>query len=291
MKKLLSLCLTLFIPTAAFALPVGNPWDASLLCDGIFWEGDCTDYEACNPCVNWCDSWSIRAGFYGDYVYDRHMRVDSGGNHSTIHKTEIYTNAAYLAFNAMDRVDLFGTLGTTNISLSGPVREFRSGAGDNDYFYLETGTYFSWSVGVRGTIWECGCFGIGAEAQYFSTRPHINFVRDDNDAPQYGRSGGERLIYHEWQVGLGASYQYYIASCATSLVPYIGVKWSGACMDGGDLLYEDGSESFNVLNLENDRCWGYAVGVTLVGCKKVSVTVEGRFVDERAIHVNTQYRF
>jgi major outer membrane protein len=287
MKKLWIFLLTALLQNTGYALPVGNPWDASLLCEGILWDGHCSDKS--NPCTNWCDAWSIRFGFYGDYVFERHLRVDEHGNHSTIHRTEIYTNAGYLALNFCDRIDLFGTVGATNIAFETPRSAFSSSA-LNEYILFETETYFSWSVGLRGTIWECGCFGIGAEAQYFYTRPKLNFVRDENDDPQYGRTG-DRIVYHEWQVGLGAAYQYYIASCESSLVPYIAVKWARACLHSGHLLHDDGVNSVQILDLENDRCVGYAVGITLVGAKKASVTVEGRFADERAVHANAQFRF
>ena len=287
MKNLWSLLLIALLPIAGFALPVGNPWDASLLCEGILWDGNCSDPN--DPCVNWCDAWSIRFGFYGDYVFDRHLQVDDHGNHSTIHKTEIYTNAGYLSLNFYDRFDIFGTLGATHIAFTAQRGAFSSAVA-NDYFFFDAETYFSWSVGFRGTILEWGCFGIGAEAQYFYTRPKVNFVRDETDSPQYGRTG-DRIVYHEWQVGLGASYKYYIVSCETSLVPYIAIKCSGASLHSGGLLYEDGGNSIQVLDLENDRWFGFAVGATLVGSNKVNVTVEGRFIDERAVHVNTQFRF
>lgn len=286
MKTLWTVCLTALLFTSASALPIGNPWDASLVRDGIFWDGQCP--AACNPCPNWCDAWSIRFGFYGDYVYNRHLKVDESGNHSTIHRTKVYTNAAYLAYNAFDRFDIFGTLGTTSIEFNGPRREFAT-VPATDYFFLQSETYFSWSIGARGTLWEWRCLGIGAEAQYFATRPKLNFARGETSSLQYG--SGERLTYQEWQVGLGAAYRYYITSCATSLVPYIGVKWSSASLKSGYLLYVDGASSFQIPDLDNDRSVGYAVGITLVGCEKTSVTVEGRFVDETAFHVNAQFRF
>ncbi|MCC5831545.1 MAG: hypothetical protein JJU12_00680 [Chlamydiales bacterium] len=288
MKKFRSLLLTALLPTLGFALPVGNPWDASLLSEGIIWDGHCSDSS--NPCANWCDAWSIRFGFYGDYVFERYLRVDERGNDTTIHRTELYTNAGYLALNFYDRIDLFGTLGTTNISFRTPRSAFSSAVTENDDILFETETYFSWSAGVRGTIWQCKCFEVGAEAQYFYTRPKLNFVRAENHDPQYGRTG-DRIVYHEWQAGLGAAYRYTIPSCESSLVPYIALKWSRAFLNSGHLLYEEGANSVQILNLTNNRHIGCAIGITLVGAKKASITVEGRFLDERAVHANAQFRF
>jgi len=282
MKKIWSLFFSLLVTASASALPVGNPWDASLLLDGVIMDGHCFEYPSCN----WCEAWSVRVGFYGDYVYDRHLRVDEKENHSTIHKSEVYTNAGYLALNLFDRVDLFGTVGATRISLSGPQNEFDSIF--SSFFFLESMTDFSWSIGVRGTLWECGCFGLGAEAQYFYTKPRLNWALNDQTItnPVYGDSGNH-VKYQEWQIGIGAAYQYFIATYCSSLVPYVAVKWSQAKVDLGNFPFDD----FTFPDLENDRSFGYAVGVTLVGAKKMSVTIEGRFIDERAVHVNTQYRF
>lgn len=287
MKKFWSLLLLLATSTAAYALPVGNPLDASLLCDGVFCEGHCGDH--CDPNLRWCDAWSWRIGFYGDYVFDRHLKVDSREDSSTIHESELYTNAVYLAFNLYDRIDLFGTLGTTEFSFNGyPVK-----VAALNHFVFDAETYFSWSVGLRGTIWECGNFGFGGEVQYFHTRPHINSMRDENAAPVYPAQGA-RINYKEWQMGIGVGYQHYIASCATSLVPYAAIKWGHTWVDNGDILFNNpivSLDEFSVPNLRNARDFGYAIGLTLVGCDKASVTVEARYLDETAVHVNTQYRF
>ena len=280
MKKLPATLLTILISGSAFALPIGNPWEASIMCDGIFREGyyaDCRD-----PSINWCDAWSIRVGFYGDYVFNLHMKVD-GNENPTIHDTEIYTNAAYLAFNLWDRIDLFGTLGASHLYITTPRQPFVV-VTNNKWFLIETETDFSWSIGLRGTIWECGCFALGGETQYFQTRPDINFVRAEDSDSEYIN---EILKYSEWQIGIGAAYRINIASCSTALIPYLGVKWNRAWIDMGDFSFI----FTRFLDLKKDRNFGYSVGVTLLGCNKGSVTVEGRFVNEKAVYVNGQFRF
>lgn len=277
MKKLTATLFSLIVSASAFALPIGNPTEASLMRDGVFCDGHCADW--CDPCVSWCDAWSFRVGFWGDYVFNRNLQVDKSP-HATIHETTLNTNAAYLAFNMYDRVDLFATLGASHLSLATPGSTFGP---NSDYDYLETETNFSWSIGLRGTLWECGCLGVGAEAQYFRTNPDVNFVRNEDSAPRYVN---EDLSYSEWQVGLGAGYRINIAACATAFIPYLGVKWSGV---HADLGFGNDGEFFP--DLENDRCFGYAFGLTLLGCNKSAVTVEARFIDEKAVHVNAQFRY
>lgn len=273
MKKIAATLWTLLISGSAFALPLGNPWEASLMTDGICWEGSCRDIN--DPCLSWCDAWSIRIGFYGDYVFHHKMELSSRSLSPTAHKVEIYTNAAYLAFNMWDRIDVFATLGGSRIAaqlnLSGTGQENnRRGFGESD-------TSFSWSIGGRATIWECGCLGLGVEGQYFRSSPNTNFVRSINENPVYADVD---FTYYEWQVGIGLAYRINIAYCSTALVPYIGAKVNRARFD-----------DFGMEDWETDRDWGYALGVTLLGCNKGSVTVEGRFANESAVYVNSQVRF
>jgi len=286
MKKIAAVFMGLVLSASAYALPIGNPWEASIMSDGVFWEGHCADY--CDPCVNWCDAWSVRIGFYGDYVYNHHMELDRHGNRASIHETQIWTNAAYLALNLYDRFDVFGTLGTSHFEINTPKKSF--GAVNNDYATVETETDFSWSIGLRGTIWECGNFGVGGEAQYFRSCPDINYVKEENNEPRYRRD--DPFKYHEWQIGFGAAYRINIASCATALIPYMGVKWGRAWVDMNDIVVVvTNGEALTFFNLRSERNFGYAFGLTLLGCNKTSVTVEARFIDEKALYVNGQFRF
>lgn len=282
MKKLTTILLALLFSGSAWALPIGNPIQASIIRDGTFWEGCCGDF--CDPCLSWWEAWSFRVGFYGDYVFNYHMEVDRSGDDSTIHDTEIYTNAAYFALNLWDRLDVFTTLGASHIYITSPRSAF--GNANNNWGFIDTETNFSWSVGLRGTLWECGCFGLGIEGQYFYTRPNINFVRSENGDPDY--LSEEHLKLQEWQIGIGAAYQIYIAS-TTAFIPYMGVKWSHVWIDMHN--FHSTQAGMTLFDLESERGFGYAIGVTLLGCSKVSVTVEGRFINEKAVYVDGQFRF
>ena len=112
MKKLFATLLTVMACSAAHALPVGNPSDASLLCDGLLWEGHCGD--PCDPCLSWSDAFSIRVGFYGDYVFNRHLKGDHRIRKQIDH-TKLITNAALITANFWDRFDVFTTLGATKL--------------------------------------------------------------------------------------------------------------------------------------------------------------------------------
>lgn len=351
MKKLFMTVLTTSALTSAAlqALPLGNPSEASLLIDGVLWEGVATD--PCDPCATWCDAISVRLGFYGDYVFNRFFKtslpevngkeqVDNVAYNKKMTKSEVFTNAGYLALNIWDRFDVFGTLGATGLHIAGPSTAFNlegtlNGADSkvtnplsigNSCVKLDGKHGFSWSVGVRGSLWECGCAALGGEAQYMGARPNINTIEVlSNTNPCVIQGDNLKAKYSEWQVGLGISYRINL------LTPYIGIKWSKANVDfdnkivfqpNDDVIKGELSGGLNTpiygkpatgvtpptgtteialqpltdvqltLNkIKSHKSFGFVVGSTLVDADKVSVTVEARFADERAIHVNSQFRF
>lgn len=280
MKKLVATILTILFGGAAYALPLGNPSEASLLCDGIFFEGPC--YDLCQKGVNWCDAFSIRLGYYGDFVFDRHLEIDEHHHDDDIEDTEIFTNAGYLALNFWDRFDLFATFGATNFYIESNA--FTFGGPNGDRFKLESETDFSWSIGARATIWECGCTSIGAEAQYFYTKPHITRVTIA-EAESIYPNNNIHFKYREWQFGFGISHRIW------NFVPYAGMKFSGAKVDFGDARLDFANFDLFLPDLENHFHWGYAVGVSFVDRERAALTVEARFQDEKAIYVNGQLRF
>ncbi|CAG9046251.1 Major outer membrane porin [Chlamydia abortus] len=317
MKKLLKSAL-LFAATGSAlslqALPVGNPAEPSLLIDGTMWEGASGD--PCDPCSTWCDAISIRAGYYGDYVFDRVLKVDVNKTFSGMGKAptgntaedfkiaedrpniaygrhlqdaEWFTNAAFLALNIWDRFDIFCTLGASNgyfkassaafnlVGLIG-VKGTSVDAALNTQlpnvgitqgvveFY--TDTTFSWSVGARGALWECGCATLGAEFQYAQSNPKIEMLNVSSPAqfvvhkprgykgtssnfPLPLTAGTDQatdtksaiIKYHEWQVGLALSYRLNM------LVPYIGVNWSRATFDADTIRIAQPKLATAVMNL------------------------------------------
>ncbi len=283
MKKLFVTMLSILACGAAYALPVGNPADASLLTDGLVWEGFCGD--PCDSCLNWCDTFSVRAGFYGDYVFNRHLHVETGHDDegNNIEHSKLSTNAGYLALNIWDRFDIFTALGTSNFCMDTNARTLGGPSGER--FALESNSSFSWSVGGRATLWECACTTLGLEGQYFRFNPEVkratlaatNSIYPDEST---------HFRYHEWQVGLGLAHRINI------FVPYVAVKWSQARVNFHDTTLAFTADVRDTLNkLENRKDWGVATGVSLIDCEKASLTVEGRWIDEKALYISGQIRF
>ncbi len=284
MKKQALTLLFFLLTTGISALPIGNPGEADLMREGLFMEGHCAHY--CDPCTSWRDAWSVRLGFYGDYVWNRNMRVSRNDHAGNIRETQIWTNAGYLAVNFWDRLDIFATFGATSIEFESASSSLGSTASGNTRVTTETD--FSWSSGMRATLYQWQCFTLGVEGQYFASRPDINTIQTIGDSIDYPDDG--ILKYRAWQLGAALSYRANLFGCSTAALPYIGVKWSRAHFDM-DEVRETTGNLVTLFDLDNDRSFGYAVGLTLLGANKSSITAEARFLDEKALYINAQLRF
>ncbi len=289
MKKALFLCVLL--TSTLFALPAGNPWDASLFCTNVFSD------QCYIPNLPF-ESLSYRFGYEYDHVFNRNLE---NPGHGDIRLVDIQTNSAVITLNVCQRIDFFAALGASEFYVRSPVRAFTPNnatvAANNASLLINTETYFSWRVGTRATLWSCGAFALGGEAQYFLSRPDITSLDYYNGLDRvatYPQSA--KFKYQEWQFSLGTTYQICLAQ-SIQLLPYINVTWSHAWVNMGDAFPEIGSlfanPTFNVRlgTLENQRLWGYAIGLTMVGCERFSLGVEGRFASESALTVNSELRF
>lgn len=278
--------LPLLLCSTMFALPIGNPMDPALYSHGLYCD-DCCYEQCCNPCdpcFSWCDAFSVRLGFYGDYVFNKHMEID-GPNSKDVDNFEIYTNAGIVTLNFCGWLDIFSTWGASNIVIGADDVVFGSAA--HERAHIETETSFSYSIGARVAFWECDCFTFGAEGQYFATKPNVRLY-DRGTRDIVHPDSNIEMRYSEWQVGVGAAYLMQIGCSGISAVPYLGVKYGHANADSDDGFLLDNAFLYDI---ESKNGWGYAIGTTLLFCEAVSLSVEGRFADETAVHVNGQFRF
>ncbi|ANH78500.1 porin [Candidatus Chlamydia sanziniae] len=288
---------------------------------------------------------------------------DNPAYNRRIHDAEWFTNAGYLALNIWDRFDVFCTLGATSGYVKANSRAFNlvglfgvSGATvgatelpnvsiGNGIIEMYLDTTFSWSVGARGALWECGCATLGAEFQYAQSNPHVQELNVITNVAQFsvhrpkGYKGADSnfplptsagtknatdvkiatINYHEWQVGAALSYRLNM------LVPYIGVQWSRVTLDAdairiaqpklatpvlnltswnpsllGSLTAMDTTNKFSdfmqivscqINKMKSRKACGITVGTSLVDADKWSITAEARLINERAAHLNGQFRF
>ena len=271
MKKLLVLFAGLTCHSL-HASPVLSPNAAAVHTDGVFFCDDCSGY-------------SLRAGFRGDYVFDR--KLSSTAN-VTSDRTSIMSNEGVLTLNFWDRLDIYGLVGASSVEIYDNFY--------NDNFSQEmirsatSGSSTIWGVGARATILEynfgcCGTSYLGADVNYQSigssksSSPTLNGT--PVTLPVYG-------WYKETQISLQIGHRIAM------LTPYIAAKWSNAnATSYADTSAYPGSpipsHQDNFRNTGNH--WGYAVGVLLIDAGRMSVTAEARFIDEKAMTIMGEFRF
>lgn len=290
MKNLKVILLSFMSSGALYALPIGNPTEPGLLTSGaIIYSYGC--YDIFDPCFNWYEGWSVRVGFYGDYVFNRKMEV--GHYHdAAIEEVGVTTNAGYVALNFCNRVDIFTTLGATDLCFFSNMNSFPLSNYVNEGIEVLFPSAFSWSIGARAILWELGCFGVGIEGQYFRTSPDFDAIIAGVDS-NYTYSGKQNATYDEWQVGTGISYRFEIHNPDIALVPYLGVSWSKASldMDSFQLGIVGSGSTIVFADLRSQNPWSYSVGATLTFFETIGISVEGRFAGQKALYVNGQIRF
>ncbi|MFN0064922.1 MAG: hypothetical protein ACKVOH_01660 [Chlamydiales bacterium] len=264
------------------ALPVGNPIAPTIYSSGL-WEEQMCCVDSC--LANWYNLLHFRLGYYGDYVFDRHteMYVD-GDRTGDVDKTVVVTNAGMLVFDFCNWIEVFGTLGVTNLSFATEAKEAQL------YALFEYSPQLSWSVGARAVLWEgCG-FGLGLDGQYFRFTPLLNQFENRVTGEVLYFNNNNRMTYSEWQGGLGLTYNF--ESCSAGMfTPYAAVTAAGGVLDNGNFVFSDNITQYTLSELKPKRIWGYALGLTWSLCNTMGMSIEGRFADEKAVYVDGQISF
>ena len=295
MKKFALIVLCLLNYTCLQALPVGNPTEAALYTQGVWIKDSC-------PKNCWCTydeflscllNFSVRFGYYGDFVFNRNLAIqDRGLNQGkVIRETKMNTNAGYLVFNVWEIIDAFATMGTTNIRIRTDEISWVINGGADGVLFSDTN--FSWSSGIKGVLFHWSCFDIGFEGQYFQANPHFKEYISSFVGATVSFDHNNDFTYREWQAAAVLSYNLFTTCPNFSIVPYIAGKWSHAQLTTHNFRFiaQPSGELFTIFDLKSHKSWGFAVGTTFALYNSAGFTVEGRFGDEIALYVNSQFCF
>lgn len=291
MKKLFLAVLVFLTNGLVQALPVGNPADPSLYDP----QGLATNWYNCiSP---WeLESFAWRIGFYGDYVFDRHLKAGTNLNQVTanatgagdIRRTRIVTNSGVINLNILDQFDIFGTFGTTRISILTEATAL--GLNNTSQFaYVDFGTEMSYSVGGRAIVWQHNGFYVGFEGQYFSTSPKwLSTTGQELGFPSF-LNHSNRSGYKEWQAACAASY-VFCNSANFCMSPYTALTFSGVDWGFAHVLRVR-DISFASPDIEQQKTLGWLIGMTLLMNDLVGVSAEAHFANEKALSVIGQISF
>lgn len=292
MKKLLCALTSLFLPLSVSALPIGNPSDPANYVENTFSTlflryGDSD-----------CNLLSYRFGYYGDFVFNRHLEADSSRSKADYSSAKMATNAASLTVNFCELLDVFVTLGATDFQLVGMGKGFSPSSPAGFTTTLNTSTDFSWSVGARTILYVWGNSVLGVSGQYFSTDPHIT-----NVGVVFGRnstSHSTTFEYKEAQVSAALSHMFCFGNSPLALIPYIGAKYARVWVNTSSITLPPitipavppGPFLISLPgDIKNSRKFGWALGTTLRLYGNLGVTVEGQWADENAVSVTGQLRY
>ena len=258
MKKWLFL---LILTKPLLGLYMGNPSAPQIIEEGFFF---CKE--------NW---FAVKAGYQRDWVFDRNMKAVSkiSGRLDTF---EYIADQGVLTVNLIDRIELYGSTGAMRISASNRP----SGAGARQEY--QTYDQFTWGVGLRGNFYDWKGLSFGIDGCYQRAQPNIKWITS-NGALVNPRAGS-RVVFYEWQIGLGASYQIDM------FIPYIGAKWSNA---GAKFKHLPSGflPTGRHFKTKNRRKFGMVVGTTLSSGNRFAATVEARLIDEQSITLAADIKF
>ena len=279
------------------ALPLVNPADSVMYTNGIFWhDGDrSSDWPCTDDC--WLDSFSMRFGFYGDYVFNRNLKInyatvnsqwgswEDGGNFI---KTALSTNAGTVCINFRDWIEAYAAFGVSTIFWELNTNDI-TGSGD---FWADVAfsPSVSYTVGATAPIFHKGGFVLGVQAQYFYLKESkgqgvrwcqlFQLIHYDNAQPKYV----------EYQGAVAASYNF--ESEYLSFIPFVGIQFSGVDWNLTKLddLYSD-LTVFRFPRARQQKVVGWTLGNSIILCNRGGVTAEARFANEKALHVSGQLVF
>ncbi|MCH9608769.1 MAG: Major outer membrane porin [Chlamydiales bacterium] len=275
--------LLFFLSQIALALPMSNPADPLLFSNGLI-PGDARNVFC------WDDAFSFRFGFYGDYVYDRNYNIkESVFSYDRSFRSSFMTSAASLTANVWKKIEMEAILGATNMSFM-----INGGAlsSDTTLISLELSPSFSWGLVGRGILWECCNLVVGSEIQYQRSRPTVRrFIRHASSDVMHFRLG-DRAVFEDWQAAIGVTYR--VRSHGIDCAPYVGFTLAGGNLDFGDdaeVTFQGTNVLYTFKAMRPNNLTGFSVGITMVVMEQVSLNVESRSGDQKALCVNGQIRF
>ncbi len=258
MKKILSVLAFFFCADIAAAY-VGNPSEPVAIETGIFMADD--------------SIMKIKMGYEGDFIFDARLKA-SGGVSGGIDECKIYTNQGVLTLEFLDRVEIYGSVGSMRATLSHRPRV------DHKLREYQTREAPTWTTGGRVLLFQWHDTSLGMQGDY--QWGNADLLWDTLNGTSLKTNGAMR--YRQWQIAFGVSQQIDI------FIPYAAVKYSNTHMVLSKLSK----------NLELDSSWftmrnrghfGLVLGCTLAAFKIIDLTGEVRLIDEEAISVTANIKF
>lgn len=259
MKYFSWLVCILYIPSL-HAVFVGNPLDPTLYHQGIF--------ATCQK------AFSMRLGYIQEYIYRGQYSDEFPTIESTNSDNSLCTYGGILTFNFLNRVDVYGMLGNTQLEVDRVIFDKRR---------------VSWAGGAKIMIYKYHHFALGIDIKHFATKSKPSYFLIDGIPANLITDFS--LRYEETQGALGVSYAGELLS------PYLGLTYlfsritplpsSGALdLPNFSLLLD-----FEIRKALNRKRWGLVIGTSILSQQSVTVNIESRIFDQNSVNITGEIRF
>ncbi len=234
---------------------------------------------------------AIGFGATGDFVLDRSLEgtdlsTDTGDLEAMWYGGNFY-------FDPIDRVHLNLFVGVANIQVGG------LSISNNTTTKVEIESETNLAGGSSGKV-DIIEFAVFPDLPLMQLFVSGGYRYANLDADSASRLGNRTLNLdtnfelHEWQAGGGVSQR--INWSGLGWVIYVGGNYSDLDLNvSGDTKYPIGggsTETVQTGHLESEEVVGVFCGLQILGWEdRLSVTVEGRFIDETAVSVNGRLRW
>lgn len=252
----------LLLWTPLSSMYFGNPAQPALQTEGIaFGE------------TKWV---SLRVGYLDDYLYNQRyedeFKLESLINSPTF--VELATHAAEITLNVKNWIDVYGLLGESQIQV------------DRDVY---ANWQFAWGVGAKVVFFEKNQFRVGGDFKYFESNQEPLYLISEN--LPYNIVGQFDFHYEELQGALGISYQI------DWLCPYIAGTYLFSRISPDPTIFlvrlpnEDLLTDITSKSVVSEQRWGLALGVSILGGKQGSLSLETRMFNQNGVDISGEIRF
>jgi len=261
-KRFFHLAPLLWIPATVKATYFANPALPTLECAGVI--------KSSPACI------SVRLGYMADNLYrqryNEEFQIEGTSMPSSYAK--LLTNASTITLNLKNWLDLNVLLGSSQMQI------------DHDIY---TKQQLAWGAGAKFLIYQTRSIFVALDLKYFQSNQKPLYLASSGYA--YNICSNFKLNYSEQQAALGIAY------CNQMISPYIYTSYLYSKIEPDPLTllvrmptYEGYAQSMSS-SVINKRRWGMALGATIVGESKGSVTIESRFFNQNAFNVSGEIRF
>jgi len=210
----------------------------------------------------------FKAGYELDWVYNCHLKLHTSNlPKNQVHDFNSLTQFAVLTLNFIDRVEIFGNLGSLSCHWNHQVNSTHK-------ISYQADPSWAWSIGGRAILAYWGELQFGVNASYLQSHPSLSSLKVNGESFSHK---GSHIHLNPWGIGAGVSYRF------CWFLPYIGINYLNQTLEVEDL---DSLAFF--LPKEKTR---FKINQPMGPEVGFNVNVEARVINEYGCSVSADFKF